>query len=211
MTTTQAGRAPLKAIFFDLGGVLVKNKMETVYAEFARRLCVDPEQFREFMKCHQAELQTGIMSSAELAVLIRERFSLEENVLRVWEDSYRYVMPVNTALLDLLGPLKERYCLVLVSNTNDLHARINRERGIYTSFHLVMNSYKIGLAKPHKEMYIRALEKVGLEAGECVVIDDRLEHLSIPKEMGFRVIQYINNAQLFSEFEELGIAFKGNK
>ncbi|MFY7065695.1 HAD-IA family hydrolase [Nocardiopsis changdeensis] len=45
-----------------------------------------------------------------------------------------------------------------------------------------------GLAKPDPEIYRRTLDRMGLDGGECVFVDDRAENLSPAAELGITVV-----------------------
>ncbi|MFC2143884.1 HAD-IA family hydrolase [Candidatus Aenigmatarchaeota archaeon] len=82
---------------------------------------------------------------------------------------------------------------------------MNKDRGIFSYFEPAILSCEIGMAKPHKEIFELALQKLGLKSEECVFIDDREEHLDTPKSMGFKVIHYKDSEQLIKGFRKLGI------
>lgn len=114
-------------------------------------------------------------------------------------------MAINEELLSIVKSLKKHYRVGLLSNTSDLHAQINQERGLYAHFNPLLISCEIGHIKPQKEIFELALKKLALPAQECVFIDDRQEHLEIPRRMGFHVIHFQNNAQLLNALTRLGI------
>ena len=49
-------------------------------------------------------------------------------------------------------------------------------------------SHELGAAKPDSEFFEKMLEKAGLEAKDCVFVDDAKKNLETAKEMGFTTV-----------------------
>ena len=195
----------IKAIMFDLGGVMLKNKVEAVYKRLSKKLNVDFDSFKKLQKNHKNEMLSGKISAKDFAEIIKNHFNLKVNVLEKWKEGYFEVMPVNNELIEFVEELKKNYVVGIISNVPELHAQINKERGVFSHFEPALISCDIGLVKPQKEIFELALEKLGLKAEECIFIDDRTEHLDVPKKMGFKTINYKNNKQLKKELLNLEI------
>jgi HAD superfamily hydrolase (TIGR01509 family) len=87
----------------------------------------------------------------------------------------------------------------------DLYAKINRERDVFEPFDICILSCEVGLIKPQKEIFELAIRKLDLKPEECVLIDDREKYLSVPRDMGFRVIRYKGNKKLIEELKVIGV------
>lgn len=200
----------IKAIIFDMGGVMLQNKVEAVYQKLAEILNISFDELKELQKQHKTEMLSGKMSSQEFAEIIKNNFGLEINVLEKWKEAYYQVMPVNNELIELVDKLKNNYKVAIISNVPELHAQINKDRGLFSHFELALISCDIGLIKPQKEIFALVLERLNLKASDCIFIDDREEHLAMPKEIGFQVIHFKDNQQLKNDLKSLGI-IKGNR
>jgi len=193
----------IKAIIFDLGGVILKNTAEAVYEELARALSINFRDLKKLQNKYKDQMSKGEVSAQEFADTTKNNFNLQENVLLKWKEAYLKVMPINRELIGLVEKLKLKYQVGIISNVPELHAQINKERGIFSRFNPALISCEIGLIKPQKEIFDLALKLMKLKAEECIFIDDRTKHLEVPKNMGFKIIHYKNNGQLIKELKEL--------
>jgi HAD superfamily hydrolase (TIGR01509 family) len=66
-------------------------------------------------------------------------------------------------------------------------------------------SYKVGLRKPDKEIYLKACELAEVEPKESVFIDDLSENIYGAKKIGLNGIHYKSVTTLKSELKLLGI------
>jgi len=198
----------VKAIVFDMGGVLLLNRIEELLEKLAEVLQIDLETLKSTREKHVKELLIGAMTTREFIKLLRSKTGLEmkdEEILKIWKQSYLEVMQINEELFEIVEKLKGKYSIGLISNLPDLHAQINIERGLFRLFDPCLLSYKVGLAKPDKAIFKLLLQKLGLEARECIFIDDRAENLETPKELGFKTVHYESPAQLATELKNMGV------
>lgn len=195
----------MKAILFDAGGVLLKNRLEELDSALVRNIQASVAKI--VLKARKElglELLLGKRSTADFLTKVKEELS-EHIDQKQYRKVYLETMVINKELLSLVESLKKHYRVGLISNTSDLHAQINRERGLCAHFDPLLISCEIGYVKPQKEIFELALKKLALPPQECIFIDDRQEHLEIPRKMGFHVIHFKNNVQLLNEFVKLGI------
>lgn len=197
----------IKAIIFDIGGVLLKGRFEEVYKKLAENLGVDSEKLGELQGKYQQEMLNGEISAEKFVNIIKDEFDLKLDVLKIWKESYLEVMSINEELLELADNLREKYRVAVITNAPKLHAQINKERGLFSHFDPALISCDIGLVKPQKEIFELVLVKLSLKVDECVFIDDREKHLSIPREMGFQIIHFRDNQQLIKDLRKLDIDF----
>jgi len=59
--------------------------------------------------------------------------------------------------------------------------------------------------KPDEKIYRDALFKLGMDAAECVYIDDLEENVTAAGRLGMHAIHYQNPRQLLKALENLGI------
>ena len=66
-------------------------------------------------------------------------------------------------------------------------------------------SFRAGKTKPDPEMYKMFLEACGLQAGECIFIDDTEENVRAAEALGFSGIVFRSLEELIPALRELGI------
>ena len=87
--------------------------------------------------------------------------------------------------IELVHRLKERYRVLLLSNTNAIHvpafeaivARTNGIPDLKGLFHGAYYSCEIGLRKPDAEVFHYVLRRHALEPGRTLFIDDSIQHV----------------------------------
>lgn len=194
----------IKAIIFDVGGVLLKGTVESVYKKLAQDLKIDFNDLMKIRAEHITDLRNGKLSAKEFSEIVRKRFSLKSYVYNKWKSACIEKLPVNRETMRIADELKKNYKLAIVSNLNDLYVQINNERMLYACFDVVINSCDVGFAKPDKRIFKIALEGLNLRPEECVFIDDKEENLMAPRLMGFKTILY-KNGLLVKELRTLGV------
>lgn len=112
--------------------------------------------------------------------------------------------PRNDLLLRYISQeLKGNYKISMLSNIAD--DRINElftENDIELFDDMVL-SYQVGLAKPDKQIYILAAERIGLTPEECVFVDDNSYYCEGARNAGLNAVLYDNFKQMKSLLEEI--------
>ena len=66
-------------------------------------------------------------------------------------------------------------------------------------------SYKVKYLKPEKEIYLDLINKLNLDAEECIFIDDLEKNVIGAKKIGIKGIQYKNHENLLKELRKLSV------
>jgi len=100
---------------------------------------------------------------------------------------------------------KDKYKLAILSNTICSHARINRKKGLYDLFPIVILSNEVGLRKPDPKIFKLVLDQLGTKPEESVFIDNKKEHTNAASKLGLKVIVFKNVNQLKRDLKKLKI------
>ncbi|MFH0954764.1 MAG: HAD family phosphatase [Candidatus Micrarchaeota archaeon] len=200
----------IKAVVFDMGGVVLVGKFELIIQRVSEKLGIDKSILEGLGQDeYEKKALTGKMSHKEFLELLKKKAGLHQSIEQlqsIWKAAYLEVMPVNEGLLEIAKKLKKKYKVALLSNLNDFHAEITKERGLFEPFDPCLLSCEVGLAKPDPKIFELVLKKMKLLANECVFVDDRERHLKPAKEMGFQTILFKNNEQLVNDLQKLGVS-----
>jgi glucose-1-phosphatase len=97
---------------------------------------------------------------------------------------------VNTAHIALIESLRGRVKLGILSNAwQDMRAR-DASRIDFSRFDSVVYSCEERVRKPTREIYTRALDKLGSVASQTLFIDDFVENIDAARELGIHSIRY---------------------
>jgi len=123
----------------------------------------------------------------------------------IYKKSYANVSPLNKEMVKLRKALKKVYRIYILSDTNYLHASINKKRGVHDGFNKVFLSNKIGIKKPDPRIFKYALKKINLKPRETVFIEDKEENIEAAKKLGMNALLFKNYRQLVKDLKGMGI------
>jgi FMN phosphatase YigB (HAD superfamily) len=194
-----------ETLLLDLGGVLI----DVDYGAATRAF--DALGFSDFgalySKARQDHLfdglETGDLSPAQFRDRIRQLYRpdiTDREIDTCWNAMLGSIPPPR---IELLRSLRERYRLLLLSNTNAIHvpafeaiiARENNIADFKSLFHGAYYSCEIGLRKPHAEAFHHVLEQHGADPSGTLFIDDSIQHVVGAREAGL----YAEHLELATE------------
>lgn len=184
---------PVKALFTDIGGVLLTNGWDHLArARACERFGLDTEELHERHHLTFDTYEQGKLSLAEYlerTVFYQPRsFDVEEFREFIYSQSQK--LP---RMLELLAALKERYRLKVVAVSNE--GRELTEHRIST-FNLgsvidtFVSSCFVQLRKPDAEIFRLALDIAQVPASNIVYIDDRPMFVDVAAGLGIRGIAH---------------------
>lgn len=112
----------------------------------------------------------------------------------------------NEDVTALIPKLKERYKIVLLSNTNEIHKEYGwKNYEFLKHFDKLILSHEVGSYKPEAKMYESVMEFTQLPAEEHIFIDDVAEYAEGARKMGWDAIHFVGYENLVEEFTKRGI------
>lgn len=205
---TVAGSAPSrKVLLVDLGNVLVRFD----HHETARRLSVatgvDPDVLMEALHGpDEALFDAGRISRTDFFRAVERRAGTGTVPDEVWVPAWRDVFEPVPEALALVGSVRTRARVALVSNTNELHWEgVLRVAEIESRVDALVLSFRVGSCKPSPEIFRAALEALGASAEDAVFADDRPEHLAGAAALGIDGILVDGPASLAAGLGRAGL------
>ena len=111
---------------------------------------------------------------------------------------------LNRELVELIRQLRESYKIGLLSNADSSWLRPYLQQH-QLEFDAVVISSEVGLTKPERKVFELALQHLGVEAPEAILIDDIGDYIAEAERLGMAGIEYRNNTQLRAELKRLGV------
>jgi HAD superfamily hydrolase (TIGR01509 family) len=108
---------------------------------------------------------------------------------------------------ELLGELRGRYHLAVMSNTSrrNFGRYLVERRGLDDIFEVVVSSAEIGAAKPEAAIYRVTLERLNIQPGQALFIDDLARNTRAAEALGIPSVVFTSVGALRAEFERRGI------
>jgi epoxide hydrolase-like predicted phosphatase len=196
----------IKAVVFDIGGVLEITPRLGVSERWESRLGLAPGELDERMADAWAGGSIGTFTERDVAEALTERLGLsapqrEEFLADLWRE---YLGSANTELIGYARGLRPRYRTGIVSNSF-VGAR-EREQAAYGFEDLVdviVYSHECGLSKPDPAIYALACERLRVEPAQMVFVDDHEPWAAGARQAGIHAVLHRDNAQTISEIEAL--------
>jgi len=190
-----------RAILLDLGKVLIDFDFSAGYRAL-EELCPYPEaEIRRRIAATDlaARFETGLIEPrdfcAQLCALLELKVDYDP-FCAIWNSIFSGVLLPES----MIEGLSHRYRLVMVSNTNQIHFEMVRQRyPVLRHFHGKALSYQVKAMKPRREIYERAIERAGCRAEECFYTDDIAEYVEAARRLGIDAVVFRSAAQLEGE------------
>lgn len=196
----------ITTIIFDVGGVLMSWPKDAVYADLKNELELDETEFALFWRKYLPLYGERKITEPELWEKARKDFGIrrvspKENLLG---REFAAATEVYVTVLEKAGELKKRkFKIAILSNTNDVHSEIMRQKKIFEPFEHVFLSQVIGIRKPSPKIYMHALSELNSKPDETVFIDDTLENVEAAKKLGMHTILARSPEQIIKDIEKL--------
>ncbi len=196
----------IKHIFFDIGGVLGSNGWDREQRERAVEkfgLKADDFQWRhEEVMGEWEEGRITLDEYLDIAVFYTPRnFSREKFVEFMYSQS---IPDEATIRIARLLSRQAGYTLMTLNNeAEELNAHRIEKFGISQIFEAFLSSCWLGVRKPIRRFYSRALGIAHAEPETSLFIDDRQQNLIPASTLGMNVVLFKSATQLRSDLERL--------
>lgn len=170
--------APLRAVLFDMDGVLFDSMPNHAYA-WSHAMT----RFGLEMTAYEAYLHEGRTGSGTIDILTQRywgRNATEEEIERIYAakaelfNTLPEPKPMPGAL-EALTAAKELGCKIVLVTGSAQTSLLERLEEHYPGFfceELMVTGFDVKFGKPHPEPYIMGLQKAGVKAEEAIVVEN---------------------------------------
>lgn len=206
----------IKAIIFDLDGTLIQTEVlkATSYARAIHLLTKGQTSeetvldiFNRFVGLSRQEVVSGLAQS--FRVELEEKLStsdieeIQDSLITKRLEIYRSILEDTQLLSKHFCPhtlrffhkvSKDDFRIVLATMSHLPEAkRITSIMEIYDKFDLVLTRDDVQEGKPNPEIYKKAMEELGLNPKECVVMEDSVNGIKAGQNAGMHVFALTNS------------------
>jgi len=198
----------IRAIFWDVGGVLLTNAWDRTQRTAAlQHFDLDEEEFHDRHEMVVSSFERGKITLDEY--LDRTVFYRTRPFTREAFRDYMYAL--SQPLPDVLGFAQAltdsgKYLMGTINNeSRELNYYRIENYGLRKIFRLFISSCFVGFRKPERDIYRLALETTQIPADQCCFIDDRALNLECAVKLGMQTIQMQHVEQLRGDLAKLGV------
>lgn len=203
--------AEVTALFFDIGGVLLTNGWDRdSRMAAAKKFHLDWNDFEDRHELVLHAFEVGDLGLEEY--LDRVIFYCKRDFTR--QEFKDFIYSQAQAMPESLGLLRRivkprRYLISTLNNeSRDLNAYRIEKFHLREYFDVFLSSCYLGVRKPDKGIYMRALDITQRKGEDCVFVDDRALNLECAQELGMHTIQFKDATQLEREMKQLGVVIE---
>ncbi len=195
----------LRAIFFDLGGVIVRTEYQAPREHLAERLNLTYEEISRIVfdsdSSRKASLGTLTVDKHWAAVAHRVGLPVSEsNAIR---SEFFAGDVVDRNLLVFIRSLRPRYKTGVISNAwQDMRDYV-QANGFADAFDTLIISAELGVMKPEPKIFRFAVEQLDIKIPEAVFVDDTPFNVDAACALGMRGILFQSSPQVIKELQAL--------
>jgi putative hydrolase of the HAD superfamily len=118
-----------------------------------------------------------------------------------FSEVYFEALEPNPPMIDLMRELKGRSMrmALLTNNVREWEPHWRSMLPVDEIFELVVDSAFVGFRKPEPRIYEITLERLGMEAGDCLFVDDVADNCTAARELGMTAVHFRDNEQAIGE------------
>jgi epoxide hydrolase-like predicted phosphatase len=195
----------IRAVYFDLGGVIVRTEFQAPRQHLADRLGMEYEGLVNLVFAGETARQAslGLISEDDHWAAVMRKLHLPESQTRLVRDEFFSGDITDLALLDFMRSLRRNFKVGLISNAwSGLRPWIVSKQ-FDDAFDAMTISAEIGVMKPDARIYQIALEKLGVAPSESVFVDDFPENVAAALALGMQAIHFVQPEQALQELNQL--------
>jgi epoxide hydrolase-like predicted phosphatase len=195
---------PVRAIVFDVGGVLEVNPATGWPERWAVRLGLSADELAERMDRLWSGGDIGSVTLAEIERRTADGLDLDDGaLLELMNDAWaEYLGSLNRPLAEYFRSLRPSFRTGILSNSF-VGAR-EREQDAYGFEDMcdaIVYSHEVGHLKPEPAAYRVVSERLGVAPADVLFLDDVQANVDGARAVGMRAITFLDTRQAISEIE----------
>jgi putative hydrolase of the HAD superfamily len=199
----------IRAIFFDVGGVLLTNAWDRAQRIAAlEHFHLDEEEFDSRHEMVVSSFERGKITLDEYldrTVFYRTR-PFTHDAFRDFMFSLSLPFPEAIEFAQKLSDSGKYFMGTINNESRELNYYRIEKCGLRQIFRLFVSSCFVGFRKPERDIFRLALEMTQIPAQACCFIDDRALNLECAAKLGMQTIEMQSLQQLRDDLAKLGVS-----
>lgn len=198
----------IKAVFFDLGGVILRTEYQAPRQHLAESFGMDYDDIDKVVfgggpNGSAARASVGEITEEEHWLNVMKILKLPASEYERVRDEFFAGDVIDHEILNFLRSIKPKHKTGLISNAwSGLRDYIVREK-FDDAFHHMIISAEVGVVKPSAKIYHIALEQLRVSPNEAVFVDDVLENIEACEKIGMKGILFTSPVLALQQLKEM--------
>ena len=184
---------PVRAVLFDLGGVLLDVDLQRSIDVWSRHSRLSREELAAAYRVDDPyqRYETGALEADGYFAHLRQVLALDCDADAVRAGYNAMLAAEIDETVELLEAIRARVPCYVISNTNAVHvAEIERAfPRLLPRFTRVFTSHEIGHRKPHPASFEHVLREIALPAREVLLFDDLVPNVEAARGLGMQAVR----------------------
>jgi len=194
----------IRAVFFDLGGVILRTEYQAPREHLAERLNMEYEDLVRLVFESETSRKASVGAISEEAhwEAVARRLNRPQEIEAIRAEFFAGDV-LDRGLVNFIRSLRPRWKTGVISNAwSGMRAYITAQK-FDDAFDGLVMSAEVGVAKPKAEIYLLALEQLGVSPGEAVFVDDFDENVEGARAVGMSAIHFRDPESALVELKNL--------
>jgi putative hydrolase of the HAD superfamily len=183
----------VEALILDMGEVLVRAQSPAWTTKMAAIAGLPADEFTQRYWAHREAYDGGLTGPEYWHRVLDQAIAGDERVIadliqadcESWTDYLPEVWEI-AAGFKATG----RRTAMLSNGVIEIIGKVRRDKPLERYFDTVVVSCEVGCAKPDPAIYRLCLDRLGVEPGSALFVDDRLPNLAAASEVGLQTLHF---------------------
>ena len=194
----------IRAIFFDLGGVILRTEYQTPRQHLAERLNMEYDDLVRLVFESETSRKASVGAISEDAhwEAVARRLKRPQEIDAIRTEFFAGDV-LDRGLVDFIRSLRTHVKTGVISNAwSGLRDYMVRHKFEDAFDHLIISA-EVGVVKPIAEIYLLALEQLKVSPSEAVFVDDFIENVEGARAVGMSAIHFKEPEQTIAHIQKL--------
>jgi putative hydrolase of the HAD superfamily len=198
--------AAIKAVLFDLGGVLVEIAGEQHMLSLLGQRMTREEMWHMWLHSTAVrDHETGRIEAAQFAQDLIAEFKINISPDEFLSGFKGWLKAPFPSARELLDDTSRHFITGILSNSSAVHWPIVESMDLHQRVHHVVASHELGQIKPDRACFEQALKIIGVEARETIFFDDNQLNVDGALACGIQAHRVYGATQARNKLCELGL------
>lgn len=200
-------KSTIKALLFDLGGVVLEVNFQQVFNSWAAMSALDESEIKARFKMdqHYQQHERGQIEAPVFFEHLRDSLQItasDDEMTKAWNHIFGNEMTTNLDAIDAVRNTLPTYGFSNTNKTHQLYWEHHFPR-IANTFEKLYASSEIGMRKPDAEAFEFILKELSLKPNELLFFDDSPENVEGAERLGIQTVLVDNSDSVVSALSKL--------